>query len=265
LQALDSTSATAIYRMLITIVGLGHWHLEKLWDQFKAELKALLARNVYGTLPWYVNEAKQFQYNANVNYYLELNEFFEAVYTVDAPQDQIIAFAAASENVQAAVPIVSVKVAKADSNGRPKPLAQLEYDAFEQYLQRKKAAGVRTEVISLPPDRILPTMEVTYDALGDPATLRQALYDAMTDYLYSLPFDGEIFFERLRDAAQAVEGVVEVNILSCIVTANNGLQTVDLKAQRRLRLPAGYIDWDAAWDNDYASSNSQYLTLIPDS
>jgi tryptophanase len=163
------------------------------------------------------------------------------------------------------VPIVSVKVAKADANGRPEPLGQTAYDAFELYLQRKKPAGVRTEVISMPADRILPTMEVTYDALGDPAVLREALHEAMTQYLYSLPFDGEVFFERLRDAAQAVEGVVEVNILSCTVTANNGLQTVDLKAQRRLRLPAGYIDWAQAWDNDYASSNSQYLNLIPDS
>jgi hypothetical protein len=260
LAELDSTSATAIWRAWITIVGYAIWLLEKLWDQFKAELDKLLQRNVYGTLPWYVKIAKDFQYNPNQSYFLTLNEFYEAVYATPVPQDRIIAFAAATESVAGNVPVVSVKVAAADSNGRPTPLSTPALNNFKAYLNTKKPAGVRTEPISLPPDEVLPQMEVTYDAIANPAQLRQNIRDAMTAYLYALPFNGELHIERLRDAVQAVEGVVDVYFSSCAVIENSGATQTDLKQARRITLAAGYADWHPDWTNN----NQNQLLLIPD-
>lgn len=259
LQGLTSTSGTAVWRAIIICLAYGQWTLETLWDRFKVEITELLARNVYGTLAWYRNMVLQFQWDASASYYMTLNEFFEAEYNEVVEDDRIVKFAACTESTVGNIPVVTIKCAAADGSGNPQQLTTAQLDALNAYINRKKPAGVRTNTISLPADEVLPTVAVKFDPLSEPDELRERIKEAMTDYLYGLPFNGEFFLETLRDVIQLVEGVIDVDITSCTITSGGGATVKDLLLERSLVLAAGYGVWDDDWD----ANNDNYLTLTP--
>lgn len=70
-----------------------------LWDKHRAEVEAIAARAVPGTLPWYRQKATEFQWNDSVSYYLSFDADNQVVYNEVVPADCIVKYAAAVEEV----------------------------------------------------------------------------------------------------------------------------------------------------------------------
>ena len=62
LNGLNSTSKTAIWRLLIYIASVAIWTLEKIFDQHKKEVDERLSELKPHTARWYRNKALAFQY-----------------------------------------------------------------------------------------------------------------------------------------------------------------------------------------------------------
>lgn len=62
LNELNSTSKTAIWRLMIYIVSVAIWSLEKLFDLHKKEVDERLSELKPHTARWYRNKALAFQY-----------------------------------------------------------------------------------------------------------------------------------------------------------------------------------------------------------
>lgn len=217
LSGLNSTSATAIWRLWTHIVAVAIWAHESLWDSFKAEVAEIAADLKPHTLRWYRNKALSYQHGAAL---VEGEDYYDN--TGLDPDDidalKIVAQAAVTETPDG---LLTVKVAK-EAGGELVPLSSGEAAGVAAYFGQVKDAGVLVSVRSVNADRLRVEVDVYYDptilsASGErlDGTALSPVQDAAKAYLRSLPFDGEFVKARLVDAMQAVEGVNVPEIRLC--------------------------------------------------
>lgn len=206
LTDLGNETNVADWRLWTYLFSSAQSLLEQFFDIFKAEIKEIGATSHFGTLPWWRQVARQFQYGYDLVWNEELMMFTYA--TVD--DDAKIIKRAASTSYPDTQEVV-IKVAKADGV----PLTAPEKAAFEAYCIEIAAAGINTTVISQVADDFKVDIEIFYNPLvmADNGSLlsNPAIFpveDAILNHLSSLDFDGEIVKTFLQDDIQNAEGVV---------------------------------------------------------
>jgi hypothetical protein len=138
---------------------------------------------------------------------------------------------------------VLVKVATGDTAATLKPITAQQLSSLKAYIQKVKFAGIRISTISLEADRLYAALSVYYAGELDPLVVKVAVIAAISTYLQTLPFDGQIYLSKLQDAIQAVPGVNDITLDSIIARpystaiTNPGLQPVT----RVYASQAGYI------------------------
>lgn len=207
----NTFSKVSIESLLLYIVAVGIWTLERLFDTHTTEVTDYIATMKPHSLRWYVEKAKAFMYGEPV--LPELISGSDVYDTTDMTDEQIaqakiVTFAACTE----ANATLYLKVAKAG----PAPLTTDEKAAFVAYLHEIKDAGVRIDVISENGDYLKLQMVIYYDPLlinangESKGTGNKVVEDAIKNYIENIPFNGEFRKNELEDAIQAVDGVVMV-------------------------------------------------------
>lgn len=241
LEDLTSTSKVAIWRLMFSVHATGIWLHEQLFDQHKADVEARAAEIIPGTVRWYADQAKLFQYGDDLTW-----DGSKYVYDpVDASAQIVERSAAGVAGSQ-----VRIKVAKL-SGGSPVKLDPAEKTAFEAYMDLIKFAGTNVAVISKDGDTLHVELDLYYDPLvlasdgedlDNPGTY--PVEDAINDYIASLPFDGYLTRNALIDAIQAAAGVDDLKITT--LEAKYGAlpySAIDVEYQP----DAGYLEIDAAY------------------
>ena len=203
----NTFSKVSIESLLLYIVAVGIWTLERLFDTHTTEVTDYIATMKPHSLRWYVEKAKAFLIG------VPLIDGTDQFNTSGLTDDQIAAkrivtFAACTESNAT----LYLKVAKAG----PAPLTTDEKAAFVAYLHEIKDAGVRIDVISENGDYLSLNMVIYYDPLlinangESKADGTRVVEQAIKDYIENIPFNGEFRKNELEDAIQAVDGVVMV-------------------------------------------------------
>ncbi|WP_299459325.1 baseplate J/gp47 family protein [uncultured Microscilla sp.] len=206
LDALDSPSNFAIWRLWLYVVAMAVWTLEQLFDRHKAEVEARLAQNIFGSAEWFVLQMKKFQYGENLVRY----ENGALGYSQVSPEKQIITQAAISV-ASGSDNVATLKVAKT-VDGQPAQLSASELAAARGYIDRLQPPGAYILVNSLPGDTIKLSLEVYYNPLLEATSLKTSIETAIDQHLSNLPFNGKILRSKIVDAVQAVAGVEDVVI-----------------------------------------------------
>lgn len=214
LDALDSTSRVAIYRLLFYIFAVGAWALETLWDLFRVETDQKIEKQTLGKAKWYREMALAFQYGYNLP--ADSDEYDNSALTdAEIVAAKIVQYAAVTE-VDGKL---QVKVAKKE-NDSPAQLSDPEKAAFTDYMGRIKFAGVKITVKSQEADALKLNLSVWYNPLVIKAdggyidgSSNNPVRDAINEYLNDLPFNGEFSEMSLIDYLQGVRGISKVKIL----------------------------------------------------
>lgn len=216
-SGLNSTSATADYKLWAYIVAFVVWTLDTLFDLHRASVDADLANQKAHTLTWYRNLALKFQYGQAL--IPDSDQYANTGLTPDQVAAQIIiAQSAVVENTDGSLRMKVVQLVAGD-------YAQLTDDqktAFDAFVGDTKDAGVRITIDSLPPDDLKLKLDIFYDPLVLNAAGQRIdgnsdtpVIDAVNTYLkQNIIFNGEFAKTRLEDAIQLVDGVKLVGILS---------------------------------------------------
>ena len=210
---ITSTSRVARWRLWVWCVAVCAVAFDVVLDLFKIELAAIAQNSRYGSLPWYVVVAKEYQEGYNLVW--QNNQYEYLVTDVSA---QIIALAASQETASEVI----LKVAKVVS-GVAQPLTTIEKSAFAAYINRVKPGGVNVHIISNSPDQLQLFLTVNYNPLillntGEPL-LSPGVFpveDAIQAYIKNLPFNGTLELMRLIDAIEQVPGVDSVYITNAL-------------------------------------------------
>ena len=205
LAALDSVSNTAIWRLWRFITAQVINYFEVAWDKFQAVIQAIIDNNQYGTDDWWYKKMLAFQFG-------DLLGFINNVYqypVIDAAK-QIVKFCSITSNSGK----VQIKVA-ASSGGQPVVLTTDQLDGLLSYCQQIRPAGIRFTVQSLAADKLKITGNIYYNAQGDIAVIKPAVFAAIGTFLSTLNttnFNGTLFCNKLIDAVQAVPGTINNQI-----------------------------------------------------
>ena len=206
-------SRVSIESILLYIVAVSIWTMEKLMDKHTKEVEDTIASMKPHSLRWYAEKAKAFMYGESL---IEGTDQYDtsAMSAEDVESAKIVKFAACTEDNAT----LYMKVAKRE-NGTPAQLSAEEQSALEAYLREVKDAGVRVDVINKDGDHLILNMTVYYDPLlmtatGESKNSQTAghklVEEAIKEYIENLPFNGEFRKNALEDAIQSVEGVVMV-------------------------------------------------------
>lgn len=212
LEALNSSSKVAIWRLWAYITAFAVWTLEMLFDTHKAEVYTILSEKKPHTARWYRNKALAFQYGFDL---MEDSDIFDNTGATDdqIAASKIIKYSAVTEAQTESRLIVKIAT---EAGGELQPIDAAQKEAFTAYMAEIKDAGVKITVINYLPDILNLTLKIyrdplVLDANGVKITGTGAgtkpVETAIKNYLKNLPFNGELVLEHLVDALQKVEGV----------------------------------------------------------
>ncbi len=214
LDTLNSTSRTAVFRLLLYTVAVCTWVHENLWDLFRTETDDKLAKQTLGKAKWYQQMALAFQYGYNLPH--DSDQYNNAELTeAEVTASKIVKYAAVTEIDGK----LQIKVAKMVDD-HPAQLSDAQKSAFTEYMNRIKFAGVKITVKSQAADSLKLNLSVWYNPLvikSDGSYIdgsgASPVKDAINAYLNVLPFNGEFSEMSLVDYLQNVRGISKVKIL----------------------------------------------------
>ncbi len=207
---LDSSSSTAVYKLIAYIVATAIFVVETAFDLFRSEIDGIIASKTPGTLLWYRSAFLAFQFGYPLIYFsgkLGYSELDDSA--------KIITQCSVKEAADGLV----IKIAK-DVNGNLQPLTLEEENAFIAYVSRIKFAGTHTRVINIPANKLMMSGYVYYDPLilNADGTSKldgsRPVDDAVHSYLRQLPFDGRLKKSALMDIVCSTLGVFDFRLIN---------------------------------------------------
>lgn len=240
-NSVNSGSNVAVWRWFAGLFAYASYIVRVLFEKHKIEVENLLAQKEPGTLPWYVEQLRNFQQG----YALEIINGRPA-YSIIDEDAKVIKYAAGNEvNGQ-----LLLKVAADDGSGNPEAVNAPTLSELNIYIQKKGFAGVKINLVSLTGDLIYLEASVYVDGLLING-LGQLISDtsvkpvelAILQYYKSLPFNGVFNRNALIDSVQDVNGVVdfEVHVLKYKI-GSNPYNDID----REYNTISGYVKEDPA-------------------
>lgn len=208
LAGLTSTSAAAIWRLLLYVVAYCEHVLEVLFDTHKNEVTTIINTLKPHTALWYAEKAKMFQYGFDL--YPDSDQFNnEGKTDTEIEDSKIVKYASVIDNND----YLQIKVAKEENNDLAE-LDDTERQAVAEYLARIKDAGIYIELVTLPAEQMKFEITVYYNPLvldGEgrrlDGTNNNPVKEAVHEFLKNVEFDGTIVLAYLTDTLQGVEGV----------------------------------------------------------
>lgn len=210
LDALNSTSKTAIWRLWLYIVAYAINVLETLFDTHYSEVTGIITELKPHTMRWYRQKALAFQYGFDL---ITDSDVFDNGTATDEQIEasKIIKYAAITEATTESRLVL--KIATEDSSGKLAPITSAQNSAFIPYIEEIKDAGVAISVINYLPDILKLNLRIYYDPLVLTSTGvsirtgKKPVEDALNEFMKELPFNGELILNSLIDKLQKTEGV----------------------------------------------------------
>lgn len=246
LAVLSSNSKTAIWRLLLYIVAYVMALHEALWDKKAEQLKYLAKSSIVGTIAWYIEMIRMWQYGYTL-------EYINNVYTYSIIDDN-----AKLVKRIAIKPIergILVKVAKEDTSGNPQALSHDELTELKAYINQIKIAGTMIDVVSLNADKLSFDMTVYYTTSY--TQVKSDVINAINNYLASLNFDAAITRADIITVINNVDNVHDVVITRLQHQyGNNIIDDID-----RIAYPSsGY--WELDGGNNFTNTNIVHDDII---
>lgn len=259
---LNSTSSVAYWRLWAYITAVIQNQEEVLNDQFIAQVE-----NIVNVLPpasggWIQNSAFLFQYSATSPQVIQFSTAsFTPFYPTINPALRIITNCSVSSVSNGTV---NIKVAKGPITGIPSPLATTELQAFQQYMNQIKPAGITYFCTSTPADRLFSQFSVTYNGAYS-GTIANSLLTAYRSYLANINFGGTIKYIDILLALRQVTGVLDLTCTNMVARPNStpygggNIMVISSTVQNlEYTTAAGYIIDEDTTGDDFLSQ----LTLI---
>lgn len=257
--SLTSTSKRAIYVLWTFIVSVSISIFEQIIDIFTAAVEATVAAGAPSTNAWLQAQAFKFQYSATTAQVIQLINF-APVYPVVDPTLRIVTRASVTSSL---ANNVTIKVAKGDP---PQALAVGEVAALQSYFNLIATEGITYVVRSSDPDRLYINATIFFSGLYS-SVIQANVITAITNYLATLPFNGNVKISDIELAIRNVVGVTDVileNIkardsLTLLASATD-LVLANATIARLWPTQAGYIIEEDTVGNTFADT----LTFVPE-
>ena len=184
------------------------WTFENVLDVFKVDIAKDLQNRINGTPAYYANALLKYQHGDQLAMNDDGTQF--SYPSVD-PSKRIITKVSYSEYEEEGFhdKRLLLKVAKGQP-GQHTTLTNDELLAVRAYTREIAFAGSHLHVVSRKGDILIPRLTVYYDGAVESSEVFQNINNAIQSFIQNLSFDGKIYVQKIIDAIQSAEHVVDV-------------------------------------------------------
>ena len=210
LDELTSESKVSVWRTFVYIFAYFSVTIRELFTSFVEYVESVFAKNQPGTLYWWIEQIKKFQYGDTL-------EFLDGVfkYSIIDEEKQIVKQIA----LESLDRLLTFKVASMDDSNNLIPLTTPQVEALTAYVDKIKFPGTNISIISQEADNLRLTYRVYYNAQIHKIDLDAAIRAVANNYLSKLVFNGKFSITGLTDEFQKINGVI--NPVCTIAEAKN--------------------------------------------
>jgi len=208
LQALDSNSNTAVWRLWVKMTAFIIESVEKYVESVRQAIIKFVESNRQGYLiDFYIQESLAFQMGHTLN---PQNQYD----TIDFGK-RIITRSAASE------PPAGWVVLKVAKGLPPVQLNNEDLTQFRNYMHKRKPAGVKLTIISLPAEPIVLSLKIIYNTQVGEEAARTLFDEALQQYITTTIAFGGLFIvnDFVKDTRQR-QAILDVVVLSIEIDGN---------------------------------------------
>ena len=212
LVEMNSTSRSAIYRVLTYVVAFSIWAFEKILDIHKIQIDQAILQQKSGTQNWYKNKSLAFQYGFDL--VTDTDVYDNSLSTIEVVEDsKIVKYCSVKESTESNRLIVKIA---SEIDAVLEPLTPDQLESFTTYIQEIKYAGVKIKVVNNPADILVFDLVVYRDPLviNDQGVSilngNKPVEDRILAYMKELPFNGELLMNDLIEQLRNVPGVNNV-------------------------------------------------------
>lgn len=214
----DATfSPVSVESILFHIFAATAYVIERMFDQFRADVDERIDANIIPTIRWYHSSALAFQYGDALVYDPEKYQFR---YSTTDESKRLVKYVAVKDRGGSIQILVS-----GESYGVPTPLSGDVLTAFKAYMNSIKIAGVILAIQSIQADNIRINMSIQVDPMMiNAAGVKlsdgsKPIITAINNYLKNIEYGGKFNKMKLVDAVQNVEGVLDIELGECSAKA----------------------------------------------
>lgn len=192
------------------VVSACIWAHENIVDVFKVDLASDLQNRINGTPAYYANALLKYQSGDD----LVINDEGTACsYTTVDTSKRIITKVSYSEIEEDGFndKMLFLKIAKG-SDGSYSRIEDDELLKVRAYLNKLLFAGQHALVVSRNGDVLVPKVTVYYDGAVEESVVYQNIESQLNSFISGISFDGVVYAQKIIDAIQQAEHVVDVQI-----------------------------------------------------
>lgn len=186
------------------------WTFENILDVFKVDLAKDLQNRINGNAAYYANALLKYQSGDE----LEMNEEGTAFSypTIDETK-RVITRVSYSEYQEEGFydKQLMLKIATGEP-GAYERVSDEELLAIRAYFNQIAFAGTHATIVSRKGDVLVPRVTVYYDGAVSEEEVYKNIEDALNNFIANVSFDGVIYTQKIIDAIQRAEHVVDVHI-----------------------------------------------------
>jgi hypothetical protein len=199
LDELNSTSNTSVWRLWVLIFAFFSKTIRELFTSFVEYVESVFAKNQAGTLYWWIEQIKKFQYGDTL-------EFLDGVfkYSIIDEEKQIVKQVA----LESLDRLLTFKAASMDETNNLIPLTTPQVDALTAYIDKIKFPGTFTKIVSQEADTLRLTYRIYYNGQAIKSDLETSVREAANKYLAEMVFNGRFSLTSLTDEFQKIKNVI---------------------------------------------------------
>lgn len=186
------------------------WAFENIIEVFKVDLANDLQNRINGTAKYYANALMKYQSGDELEMSEDGTSF--SYPTIDETK-RIIKKVSYSEHEEAN--FYDKKLVLKIATGEPgayRKIDDAELLAIKAYFNQISFAGTHASIVSRMGDVLIPKVTVYYDGAVTEDEVYTNIENALNDFIANISFDGMVYVQKIIDAIQRAEHVVDVYI-----------------------------------------------------
>lgn len=208
LSEFHNSSKMSIIDAFTWVTSACVWVFETVMDTFKIDLAKELQNRVNGTPPYYANALLKYQSGDE----LVMNDDGTSFSYNQIDEDKRIITKVsyseyASDNFYDKILLLKIASGKA---GAYTQVGDNELLSIRSYVDKIKFAGTNVNVVSRNGDILIPRVTVYYDGAVGEDEVYKNIEDSLNDFISNIDFDGVIYVQKVIDAIQKADHVLDV-------------------------------------------------------
>lgn len=186
------------------------WAFENIMDVFKVDIAKDIQNRINGTPAYYANALLKYQTGDNLEISDDGTSF--SYPSIDETK-RIVSKVAYSESSQEGFydKQLLLKIATGTPNAYSR-IAEDEMIKIQAYIDLIKFAGTSIKVVSRKGDVLIPRVTVYHDGAVTNDEVYDNITESLNNYIRSMDFNGVVYVQKIIDAIQSAEHVVDVYI-----------------------------------------------------